>query len=509
MRKILVGVLVLFLFITQINSIALADSGESVIINTENDEASLIRKISNRSAQADSKIFLTSNTTFADSLVGGVLVSEKNSRLFYYEDINSDVDLDMLNSAESISLLGGKDRLNAEEIEKLDNYKERISGSDRYETAVEISKQLGTDRNLIIASGDVFPDALSATALAKVEHRNILLVSKDTLPKTTEAYLREYGIGKNIIFVGGENTISREVKEQVVRIVNPDLNIDAVTLAGKNRYETSLMIANRFKNYKSLVLVDGNNYQKALMSSVLAAKENSPLILADKGRVDISSVLYLTTNAKQVYVFNSIGNIDYDLVKAFHDYYSDGENVIEDLNGQEVHIESLKASESAAESEAIKEEKTETEPADEPKESAEDKKKEEANNNIVMPSGDIINPDNKTITLKDGTVRKYKQIIRMNSTSYDASPESNGPWGPITALGTNLRPGVVAVDPKVIPLKTELYVTSTDEWPSYGMAIAEDTGGAIKGNKIDLFYESSETVHKYGRRDVIVYVLED
>ena len=97
----------------------------------------------------------------------------------------------------------------------------------------------------------------------------------------------------------------------------------------------------------------------------------------------------------------------------------------------------------------------------------------------------------------------------MNSTSYDASPESNGPWGPITALGTDLRPGVVAVDPNVIPLRTELYVVAADDWPSYGLAIAEDTGGAIKGNIIDLFYESSETVRQYGRRDVIVYVLED
>lgn len=510
MKKLLTGVLVLLLFLTQSNSLALADSGENIIINTENDEASLIRKISNKSAEADSKIYLTSKTTFADSLVGGVLVSELNARLYYHEDIDSDVELDMLNNAESVSLLGGPERLEAKEIENLSNFKERINGSNRYETAVEIAKQLGTDRNIIVASGEVFPDALSATALAKVESRNILLVGKDVLPEATEEYLKEYGRGKNIIFIGGENTISKEVKESVVKLVNPDLNIEDVTIAGENRFETSLMIANRFKGYKSLVLVDGDNYQKALISSVLAAKEGSPLVLVDKGRTDVPSIIYLTTNAKQVYVLNSIGNIDYDLLKAIHDYYSDGEtNVIKDLNGQEVHIESLKANETPAEDDSKTDDEPQTNPADKPNDKGEDSKNEVPNNNIVMPSGDIINPDNKTITLKDGTVRKYKQIIRMNSTSYDASPESNGPWGPITALGTNLRPGVVAVDPNVIPLKTELYVTSTDEWPSYGMAIAEDTGGAIKGNKIDLFYESSETVHKYGRRDVIVYVLED
>lgn len=514
MKKMLIGVLVFVLLITQISVTALADSVENVIINTENDEASLIKKISNLSAKANSKIYLTSKTTFADSLVGGVLVAESNSRLFYYEDIDSDVQLDMLNKAESVSLLGGKERLNAREIEQLSNYKERISGDDRYETATKISKHMGTDRNLIIASGEVFPDALSATALAKVENRNILLVRKNELPAATENYLKEYGRDKNIVFIGGENTISSEVKEQVIKLVNPDLKIKDVTIAGKNRYETSLMIANRFKNYKSLVLVDGDNYQKALISSILAAKEGSPLLLVDKGSVDVPSILYLTTNAQRVYVLNSIENIDYDLVRSIHDYYSKGEyNTIKDLNGQEVHIESLKANDKPVENEVKDNNDLKVESTDKVQENDESPKKDVPkdvpNNNIVMPSGDIINPDEKTITLKDGTVRKYKQIIRMNSTSYDASPESNGPWGPITALGTNLRPGVVSVDPTVIPLKTQLYITSTDEWPSYGMAIAEDTGGAIKGNKIDLFYESSETVYKYGRRDVIVYVIED
>jgi 3D (Asp-Asp-Asp) domain-containing protein len=61
--------------------------------------------------------------------------------------------------------------------------------------------------------------------------------------------------------------------------------------------------------------------------------------------------------------------------------------------------------------------------------------------------------------------------------------------------------GVVAVDPKVIPLGSKLYVEG------YGYAIAGDTGGAIKGNRIDVFFYSSGETAQWGRRWVRVFVL--
>lgn len=101
----------------------------------------------------------------------------------------------------------------------------------------------------------------------------------------------------------------------------------------------------------------------------------------------------------------------------------------------------------------------------------------------------------------------------MNATAYDLSYASTGKrpgdrhYG-MTASGTKARPGVVAVDPKVIPLGTKLYIESLDGRPDYGYASAEDTGGAIKGNKVDLFFESSAEVRKFGRRKVRVHILK-
>jgi 3D (Asp-Asp-Asp) domain-containing protein len=108
---------------------------------------------------------------------------------------------------------------------------------------------------------------------------------------------------------------------------------------------------------------------------------------------------------------------------------------------------------------------------------------------------------------------RYSNELVLTATAYDLSYESTGknPGDPeygITASGTKAQPGTVAVDPRVIPLGTKLYVASIDGSPDYGFATAEDTGGAIKGNKIDLFMESGTDCYNFGRRQVKVYILD-
>lgn len=100
---------------------------------------------------------------------------------------------------------------------------------------------------------------------------------------------------------------------------------------------------------------------------------------------------------------------------------------------------------------------------------------------------------------------RYSRKINMSATAYSTSPSENGGYS-VSAMGNPLCYGIVAVDPSVVPLGSKVYVTSSDGSWSYGVASAEDTGGAIKGNKIDLCYDGS--VSSFGRRNCVVYILE-
>lgn len=112
-----------------------------------------------------------------------------------------------------------------------------------------------------------------------------------------------------------------------------------------------------------------------------------------------------------------------------------------------------------------------------------------------------------------GEVTRYKRVLTVQATAYDAGYASTGknpgdPYYGITSSGTRVRPGVVAVDPKVIPIGSKLYIESLDGKTSYGLAVAEDTGGAIKGNRIDIYYESRSEALRFGRKTLRVYILE-
>ncbi|MBI2040148.1 G5 domain-containing protein [Candidatus Microgenomates bacterium] len=89
----------------------------------------------------------------------------------------------------------------------------------------------------------------------------------------------------------------------------------------------------------------------------------------------------------------------------------------------------------------------------------------------------------KTLDTPDGQISYWKKM-RVYATHYDSHcPGCNE----TTAIGLKAGKGVIAVDPKVIPLRSKLYI------PGYGQAIAGDTGGAIKGNIIDLGFDDAKT----------------
>lgn len=110
-----------------------------------------------------------------------------------------------------------------------------------------------------------------------------------------------------------------------------------------------------------------------------------------------------------------------------------------------------------------------------------------------------------SVATSRGSLR-YKQVLDVKATAYTYG--DGGSWGDVTATGKKVRPGFIAVDPKVIPLGSRVYITYPDGSFMYGFAVAEDTGGGIKGNRIDLFFETNAECKQFGVRKAKVYVLE-
>ncbi len=124
---------------------------------------------------------------------------------------------------------------------------------------------------------------------------------------------------------------------------------------------------------------------------------------------------------------------------------------------------------------------------------------------VISPSSSLtVSTTSQILTLEDGTQIPYTSYIDVNATAYTTEGASFN----ITKSGAVARYGIIAVDPTVIPLGTRMYIASEDGTWTYGYAIAGDTGGFIKGNRIDLFYNTIKECLNFGRRDVRVYILE-
>ena len=108
------------------------------------------------------------------------------------------------------------------------------------------------------------------------------------------------------------------------------------------------------------------------------------------------------------------------------------------------------------------------------------------------------------IVTADGEIYTYNKTMKVKATAYTHTDKG---CDKITATGTTVHWGTVAVDPKLIPYGTKMFIVSNDGKFVYGLSAAEDCGGSIKGNRIDLYMPTTSQCFSFGVRNCTIYFL--
>lgn len=230
-------------------------------------------------------VILARSDTFPDALAGVPLAVQENAPILLTDpnQLNDSTLKEMKRiGAKHVILLGGPEAISERiknEIKSLSQKNQlnvtnitRINGNNRFETAAKIAEKLnGAPEKAIIVYGYNFPDALAASYYAAKNGYPILLTDTEAIPYHTKKALQKI---KSTIIVGGHQVVGPSVERQLP---------DPKRIDGNHRYETAVKLFEEFKeNPKKIVLVNGESFSDALTGSVLAAKNNAPILLIEK-----------------------------------------------------------------------------------------------------------------------------------------------------------------------------------------------------------------------------------
>ena len=173
---------------------------------------------------------------------------------------------------------------------------DKIVGTNRYETAIEVSKKGWPNgaTNAVIVNDNSISDAISATPFANAKDAPILLTNKDTLNEETKQQLKDLGV-KNVYIIGGENVVSNKIEEQ---LISENITVDRIQ--GSNRQATSIEIAKRLDQINNVKEVSVVNGYKGLADAVsiasISANENMPIILSETDKISDEAIEFIDDN---------------------------------------------------------------------------------------------------------------------------------------------------------------------------------------------------------------------
>ncbi|TLS38488.1 cell wall-binding repeat-containing protein [Pseudalkalibacillus caeni] len=224
-------------------------------------------------------------------------------------------------------LLGNASYADASSIERLD-------GKDRFEVAVNVSKEGWASSNTVVISNYLaFADALSAAPYAYSMNAPILLTHPDRLTSVTKSEIQRLNARK-VVIVGGTASVSGSVEKELKSFIPTVERID-----GKNRFEVAGKIAKQLSGASTAVVANGLTFPDALAIAPYAAQNGYPILLTYQNRLPDATKNVLASKSKTIVVGGegSVGAEVYNQLPGRNriggsDRYEVAANIIRDLN---------------------------------------------------------------------------------------------------------------------------------------------------------------------------------
>ncbi|MHA7139619.1 cell wall-binding repeat-containing protein [Rossellomorea arthrocnemi] len=248
-----------------------------------------------------------------------------------------------------VKILDGSNRIGYVASSYLQPVTSRISGSTRYDTAVEISKEgwYEGSNTVVIAVGKNFPDALAGTTIAKSYNAPILLTETKELNSKTKNEIKRLK-AKNAIILGGPSAVSSEVENAI-----NDLGLETQRLSGSDRYRTAIDVAKHLSKKQTsdkAILATGANFPDSLAIAPFAAENGIPIFLSNQEKDSIDAeTLKLLNQKEEVIIVGSNDVVSEKIVNSIKtdttriggaDRYDTAKKIIEqlDLGSHEAYV---------------------------------------------------------------------------------------------------------------------------------------------------------------------------
>lgn len=193
----------------------------------------------------------------------------------------------------------------------------RISGADRYLTAIQVAETNwpAGAKDVVLVTGEGYADAVSASVLAKTINAPILLTGGYSLNSNTKSAIDKLK-PENVYIIGGTGVISQSIRNELKRD-----NYNLIELKGDNRYETNIAVAKKLMELgvkpDNVMLVGGEGFSDALSAAPIAAAKEQILLLGSNDNSTMKSVIdFVKSNNSKVTVIGTTNVINESIYKA-------------------------------------------------------------------------------------------------------------------------------------------------------------------------------------------------